>query len=221
MTRKIIPIESAKIDNEKPLLTMTKRELDQTFAFLSGDFYEEMMDGAREGREQDIILTTVLLEGSPGFEPGEAKILFAYEDYGDGANDAMCEDLAKDYATFLLPGEKLRLAKFVVVDLSLGFPFDFPSEKSLSMEKNKGRQRLAALHDARGLVTILVVWLKSGGEWNIVMWRLDHGDGDGMNHVRSVPREIKMNRLLAKGEKLKIAAYVLPRQALQELEKGS
>ena len=191
---------------------MSDHERDEMFMDLCGSLDEEGMTEARAGNVTVQLVSAVLKTSS-----GEDRLLFTYEEYGDQEHVKICEEVIDEMTPFLHANETLRVATYDV-DISLAEPFDFPSEESLNANKNEGRSRYASLHEARGVTTVIVMWLVTETKRSIYTWDVDQGDGAAMyESAVFTARSLSYNKLLARGERIEIVAYDVPMKALHEV----
>lgn len=211
-------MSTTKNDN-RPLLSMTKKEMDETFMELGSDIDRGMLGDARAGgyRSTAIVATVLCMRD------GHERLVVAYEEYGDEANRPVCEGVMKGVEPFLHAGESLRIATYEI-DLSLAVVFTFPSERMLKRKAGIGRdegwRRYGMLHEARGELTVLVTWLvlPGGDVRKLFTWDIDHGDTTTMEeNVQQTLKSVEHNKLLKPGEKLEVVAYTVPLAALREV----
>lgn len=212
MARKVITIESAKLPKDVPLLSMSPEDLENTFRSMGSGLDEGILNDARTTDRQVCLISVVLSkQGAPD------RIVCAYDEYGDEDHVELCEELVEEAKAFLHSGESLRVATFDV-DLTRCEPFNFPSKKIWDAREKGGWRTYQWLYEARGLQTVVVVWLtQRGGGRKIVTWDVDHGDGGGMfERSLELIESMKWNRLLHKSERLSAVSYVVPMSALTE-----
>lgn len=91
---------------EKPLVEMSRSELDSTFDELGKDLHVAILRDARAGKGQDIILALGILTLADGSE----RLAFSDTEYGDGEGIRVIDDdVSLALRLHLLePGEQLR-----------------------------------------------------------------------------------------------------------------
>jgi hypothetical protein len=210
-SRKVRNIESAKLPKNVPLLSMTPKQMDETFMDMGGHLDEGLIGEARSGKAGPMRLVSLVLK----LRDGSEKLLRSYEEYGDGENGRVLLAVFNEYTPFLHEGESLRMATHDV-DLSLAHEFEFPAEKQF--KDRSWRQTYELFHDVRGSVTVLVTWLVARGKRLLVTWDVDHGNGSSMTeNVKETLRSITYNKILTAQEKLLVVAYDVPPAALHEV----
>lgn len=208
MRRKVVNIKSANLPKDKPFLSMSKREMEDTFLDMGGPLEEGVLAEARATRQTASLISVVLTT-----KDKSERLVVSYEEYGDRNNVSTCEDIIGELSSFLHEGESLRIATYDV-DIGLAEPFKFPK---LTASDSESRRCYEWLHEARGMTTIIVTWLVTGTDRRIYSWDIDHGDGAAMEeNVTQTVRTVKYNKLLARNERLEVIAYKLPMSALHE-----
>jgi len=216
MARKVINIKSARIDKNKPLIAMTSKELDEVFMAGDGELVEPMLDHARGGGVAICIVATVLC-----LRDSQERIVCAHPEYGDQDNVDLCEKAIVELSNYLHAGERLRLATYVVDPTGMQH-VKMPSEKALYANGDKGCRRYMQLHSARGLLTVVVTWLVTCNARFVFSYDIDHGDGEGMyTYAKPLVKSVRWNKLLARDERLEVGMYVVPVQALAEINPAS
>lgn len=218
MSRKVINIERAKIDRDRPLLAMTTKERTAVFHDLGGSIYEGILNEAGEKGKAVRLICVVLSE-----EGARDRFVSSFEEYGDKDHVDLCEDIIEDLTPFLHRGERLRIATFDV-DLDRLEPFKFPSKKLWHARENDNEDAARAwrlygqLHEARGVPTIVITWLIGPGKSRkIVTWDVDHGDGCGRyEYTANTIEGMRWNKLIPKGGRLQALTYKVPMSALHE-----
>ena len=213
MGQKVINIKRATRDPHKPLVSMDPAELRETMMEVSAPLDEGILSDARAGKAEPIrLVATVLTTWS-----GEDRIVCAYAEYGDEAYVDLCRQIRTESARFLHDGESLRIVTYEVL-LDLTRAFKFPSLRTLEREKNEGRRRYGMVYEARGMITVIVTWLVTGGTRRLHSFDVDHGDGCGMHEsALETIASTRHNKLLGRDERLEAIAYDVPFAALREV----
>jgi hypothetical protein len=209
-TRKIRNIQAAKLPKGIPLVSMTHKQRSETFFDICGDANEGMVADAREDKSGPICLISIALKRADGSE----RLVSAYDEYGDGDHHDMCDELLAEYSPFLHEDESLRIVTYEV-DIRLATPFPFPPEEKF--KDREWRSRYTLMHDARGVVTLLVTWLVFGNKRNVLTWHVDHGDGCSREYNEFTTKGVRYNKVLARQERLEVVMYDVPMSALREV----
>lgn len=197
------------MQNNKPLISMTEEEIDRTFDAVAGLLHALGLERCRKGLDQAVqfvaaVLTTV---------DGEDRIICAYEEYGDGENEDICDDVIKETRPLLRKHEKLRRVVYEV-DMTKVRPVEFPTEELLAANDHEGRRRNGSLCRARGTITFAVIWLVTD-QARLLGYDIEHGDGVSIEeNVKPAIRSITHCKLLHKNERLEVICYEAPASAL-------